>query len=236
MARRVKMGLAALLGLLALSGCGREEGPPNWLKEQELPQPQAAGNDPVIFVHGWHADATTWDIMLQHFRQAGFPDAQLFNWAYDVSQSNARTAEQLRELVDRVLRQTGAQRVDLVTHSMGGLSSRYYLKFLGGTAKVDSWVSIAGPNHGTFLSNYCASVACGEMRLNSTFLSNLNAGDETPGNVRYGTWRSPCDEAINPDSSVPLTGAMNVQTSCLSHSGLHDDGRVFAQVLAFITK
>jgi triacylglycerol lipase len=35
------------------------------------------------------------------------------------------------------------------------------------------------------------------MRIGSKFLGKLNAGDETPGAVNYGTWWSPCDEIIN---------------------------------------
>jgi hypothetical protein len=58
------------------------------------------------------------------------------------------------------------------------------------------------------------------VRIGSTFLNDLNAGDETPGTVKWWTWWSPCDEVINPDSSVALTGATNTQTACLSHSAL----------------
>ena len=47
------------------------------------------------------------------------------------------------------------------------------------------------------------------MRPGSTFLTRPNAGDETPGTPNYGTWWSPCDEVINPDSSVALSGATN---------------------------
>lgn len=229
-------GLAALTALTLLSACGREKIPPELLQGQEQTQERQGSRDPVLFVHGWNGEGRTWDAMLTNFRRAGWSDAQLFNWGYDSSQSNARTAQQIAEKVEQILRVTGAQKVDIVTHSMGGLSSRYYLKFLGGATKVDAWVSLAGPNHGTYTSNLCGSAACGEMRLGSPFIATLNAGDETPGKVRYATWRSACDVVINPDSSVALAGAANVETDCLTHENITKDGRVFSQVLAFITQ
>jgi hypothetical protein len=53
-------------------------------------------------------------------------------------------------------------------------------------------------------------VSCREMLPGSSFLRALNSGDETP--VRYGTLWSPCDEIINPDTSVILSGATNART------------------------
>ncbi len=72
------------------------------------------------------------------------------------------------------------------------------------------------------------------MRIGSSFLAALNAGDETPGAVSYGTWWSPCDEIINPDSSVALSGAANTQTACLGHSDLYADAAVYGQVREFV--
>jgi triacylglycerol lipase len=72
------------------------------------------------------------------------------------------------------------------------------------------------------------------MRVGSTFLKELNAGDETPGTVNYGTWWSPCDEIINPDSSVALSGATNTQTACISHTALTTDETVYQQVREFV--
>jgi triacylglycerol lipase len=144
------------------------------------------------------------------------------------------TAGQVRDKVDQILAATGAAKVDVITHSMGGLSSRYYVKNLGGDLKVDEWVSLGGPNHGTDTANFCWDTSCGEMRVGSSFLTALNAGDETPGAVRYGTWWSPCDNVINPDSSVALSGASNTRTACLGHSALYEDATVFGQVRDFV--
>lgn len=59
------------------------------------------------------------------------------------------SAAQLSGFVDRVLSATGAGQVDLVGHSQGGMMPRYYLKFLGGAAKVHTLVGPAPSNHGT---------------------------------------------------------------------------------------
>lgn len=196
--------------------------------------PPTVAHDPILFVHGWNSSGTTWTTMIAAFKAAGWSDAELNNWSYNYSQSNATTASQLATKVDQILAATGATKVDLISHSMGGLSTRYFVKFLGGDAKVDDWVSLGGPNHGTDTANFCFDTSCGEMRVGSSFLANLNAGDETPGSVNYRTWWSGCDEVINPDSSVALSGATNTQTACLSHSALHEDPTVFAQVRDFV--
>ena len=68
----------------------------------------------------------------------------------------------------------------------------------------------------------------------SIFLSQLNSGDETPGDARYGTWWSPCDEVINPDSSILLSGATNTRTACILHSGYYGSSTVYGQVRNFV--
>jgi triacylglycerol lipase len=191
---------------------------------------------PILFVHGWSGSSSTWDTMIGRFKAAGYTDAELFNWTYDWRQSNATTAAQVAAKVDEIRAQTGWARIDVITHSMGGLPSRYYLRNLGGHAAVDEWVSLGGPNHGTEVAHLCFDVSCFEMRTGSAFLNDLNAGDETPfsDQVRYGTWWSPCDEAINPDQSTVLDGATNTQTPCMTHGWLHQSPSVFGQVAAFV--
>ncbi|MFI6108438.1 esterase/lipase family protein [Streptomyces sp. NPDC051310] len=185
---------------------------------------------PVLFVHGYNGAASNWDTMAGRFRNDGWPASHLDRWQYDSRQSNATTAQQLAAEVDRLLAATGASKVDVVTHSMGGLSSRHYAKHLGGSEKIDAWVSLAGPNHGTDAADSCFDASCHDMRFGSDFLTALNSGDETPGSPRYATWWSPCDTFINPDSSVSVSGAANRQTACIGHSTFLTDATVYAQV------
>ncbi len=219
-----------LLALVALTGCDAADR----LSGLGARRNVVPAKNPIIFVHGWNGSSTSWNGMITKFKADGWTAAELHTFSYTSSQSNATIASKLSAKVDSVLLATGATRVDVVTHSMGGLSSRYYSKNLGGTGKIDAWVSLGGPNHGTQWAYGCFQTSCIEMRPGSAFLKSLNATDETPGAVRYGTWWSPCDEVINPDSSVPLIGAQNTQTACIPHSGFFNDATVYTQVRDFV--
>jgi triacylglycerol lipase len=194
----------------------------------------AQAHTPILFVHGWSESSSLWTTMIGRFEKDGWSKAELTNWTYNTSQSNATTAKEVATKVSEIKSKTGAAKVDLVTHSMGALSTRYYIKNLGGESTIESWVSLGGPNHGTSTANFCTQTSCVEMRVGSSFLTALNAGDETPGSVRYATWWSPCDEIINPHESVILTGATNTQTECMTHVALTTNEKVYQQVREFV--
>jgi triacylglycerol lipase len=203
------------------------------------PEPRAIvlteTRNPILFVHGWNSSGAAWFTMIDRFKVDGYGDQELFNWTYYSAQSNKVTAQQLSAKVDSILGVTGASKVDIVTHSMGALSTRYYIKNLSGGSKVDDFVSLGGPNHGTNTAFFCAQTACVEMRPNSSFLNALNKKDETPGRIiSYGTWWSACDEVINPQRSTILNGATNTQTACIRHSDLHEDVTVYGLVKAWV--
>jgi triacylglycerol lipase len=213
--RRPAVLLAVLLPLLALLA---------------PPSSAATAKRPILFVHGWNSSASVWDTMVSSFKKNGYTDAELHRWSYNTSQSNVLTADEVAARVDDIRAASGWDKVDVIAHSMGSLSSRYYLKNLGGDRKVDDWVSLGGPNHGTDTANFCGQTSCVQMRLGSDFLAALNSGDESPGAPTYSTWWSPCDTVINPDSSVSVEGATNTRTACISHSALTTDSKVFSAV------
>jgi triacylglycerol lipase len=236
---RAAARVAALLALLSVAACSDSAydllGPtaPEYAKggggHGKPPKPVPLHN-PILFVHGWNASSSTWSTMVSRFKADGWTSAELVNWSYNFRQSNATTASQIEQKVDSMLRVTGATKVDIVTHSMGALSARYYVRNLSGDGKVDALVTLGGANHGTATANLCFDTSCFEMRPNSTFINALNADDETWGTPRYATWWSDCDEVISPHSSALLAGATNTQTACISHSQLHEDAGVYRQV------
>ncbi|GAA2479358.1 triacylglycerol lipase [Streptomyces longisporus] len=198
---------------------------------------RAATHDPIVFVHGLSGDASSWNDWVADFEADGYSSSELYAWSYDWGQSNATTAQQLATEVKNVLAKTGASKVDIVAHSMGVLSSRYYLKNLGGTAYVDDFVSVAGVNHGTSVASWCAWLytSCKEMQTGSSYLTALNSGDETPGAVSYASYWSDCDAAVVPNSSALLNGATNVDAGCISHTDMNNDHGVYEQVRAFVS-
>ena len=207
--------------LLTPSGAGRDVVPP--------PPPP---HYPIIFVHGFNASAATWLTMVGRFKTDGYTDQELVNFSYDYRLSNATTAQTIARKVDSVLLATGAHHVDIITHSMGALSARYYVRNLlpVGDRRVDAVVNLGGTNHGTITAFGCTPISCTEMRPYSTFVTKLNATDETWGTPRYATWWSGCDEVIYPQTSAKLSGAVNTQTACLKHSDLHENFTVYTQV------
>jgi triacylglycerol esterase/lipase EstA (alpha/beta hydrolase family) len=164
------------------------------------------------------------------------------------TQDIAVTAQALNAFADQVRSQTGAARVDLVGHSQGGLVARHYVRFLGGASEVDSVVSLGAPQYGTAVANVaklfglgnCVGiVSCQQMAIGSSYLANLNAGDDTVGNVRYTNIVSANDAIVVPHTTGWLANDGNnanvrVQSPCflrvVGHVGLATDGTVYSGI------
>src|ERR1051325_5947724 len=112
--------------------------------------------EPILFVHGYLESASLWNTMIGRFEKDGYPKSYLSAYTYNTSQSNKVDAEkEVKSHVESLLKATGASKVDIIAHSMGSLNTRWYIKFDGGESKVDDWVSLGGPNHGTETANFC---------------------------------------------------------------------------------
>ena len=237
MRRSVRMAAAAVIAATAWA-CTEVSSPGNdALAGCETPGTSGTvTHDPILFVHGYAGNGANWQDMKARFLADGWQPNELYSCNYSFTASNAVSASEIGEQVDAIMQLTGASRVDIVAFSIGSVSSRYYMKNLGGLSKIDAWVSLAGPNHGTDAVeiNSCSFTPCREIAPGSAFLADLNAGDETPGLARYATWRSPCDTTINPDESVILLGATNSTTACIGHLQMLTDPNVYAQVRGFV--
>jgi len=148
-----------------------------------------AGREPVILVHGWAGSSTDMSALRDAFTAAGYP-------AYVVQlpgQNNVVNANTIADLVHTARAQTGAAKVHLVGHSMGGLSTRWYIKRLGGAAEVHTYVSMGSAQYGYLPACLLGEQDGGQMCPFNPFLWALDEGDDTPGDVAYTTIRSTKD-------------------------------------------
>jgi triacylglycerol lipase len=199
------------------------------------PSANAATTTPVVFVHGYTGSASNWVTAMSVFRTAGWSSSNLFAYEYNSYGNNVTNAQGLASFVDQVKARTGADKVAIVNHSMGGLVSQYYLKVLNGHNNVSHLASIAGANHGTTAAGAClVYVTCQQMYPGSSFIAQITAGDETPGATRYATWYSPCDGIILPYSSTRLDGATNNLELCTTHIGFLADLSVLREIANYV--
>src|SRR3954449_4556761 len=177
-------------------------------------KPTAAHPAPVVLVHGtFEGAADNWATASPKFKAAGYCVFAL-DYGNRATGDIAASGGQLERFVDAVLAVTGARKVSMVGHSQGGMMPRYYLKFLGGLDKVDDLVGLVPSNHGTQdtgpgnpLTQAAFGVvcpACVQQTAGSPFLTNLNAGDETPGHVSYTQITTRYDEVVTPYLSAYL--------------------------------
>ncbi|MGW6923810.1 lipase family alpha/beta hydrolase [Streptomyces sp. NPDC054950] len=192
-------------------------------------KPSAAHPRPVVLVHGTFGNSVdNWLGLAPYLTVRGYcvfsvdygqlPGVPLFNGLGPIDKS----AAQLSTFVDKVLAATGAAEADLVGHSQGGMMPRYYLKFLGGAAKVNALVGIAPDNHGTTLSGLAnllpyfpgaedllsaATPGLADQVAGSAFLTKLNAGGDTVAGVRYTVIATKHDEVVTPWRTQYLSGS-----------------------------
>ncbi|MFF4244199.1 esterase/lipase family protein [Streptomyces sp. NPDC001822] len=190
---------------------------------------------PVVFVHGYTGSASNWVTAMGVFQLNGWSSSRLFAYEYNSYGNNITNAQGLASFVNNVKSRTGASKVAIVNHSMGGLVSQYYLKVLGGNSSVSHLASIAGANHGTTFASACLIyTTCQQMYPGSSFISQISSGDETPGDTRYATWYSACDGVILPYTSTRLSGATNNLVACQTHIGFLADTIVLGQIARFV--
>lgn len=89
-----------------------------------------------------------------HLEAQGFT---VFHPNQDFAGPVALRSEQLKQRVEEVLAQTGAAKVHIIAHSMGGLDARHMIVDLGMAEKVASLTTIGTPHRGTILADHVLS-------------------------------------------------------------------------------
>ena len=155
------------------------------------------------------------------------------------------SATEVAAFVDDVLALTGADAVDVVAFSQGGLVLRTALRLDGLAGRVGTAVLIAPTFHGTtsaLLARVPGSAcpACADQAAGSALLADLASGGDLDGDVRYATIASRDDTVVTPVEAQSPVGpadrvtSLIVQDECpsvrLDHLALPGDARVIGWV------
>lgn len=177
---------------------------------------------PVLFVHGSGLSSSSWGAMIAAFLKNGYPRKYLS--AIDLlprDGDNITAARYISGQAKKLLKQSqsvyqqkncpgaGPVKIDIVSHSMGAVSSRWYVtKIAPQTVRI--FISLAGSNHGT--NALCGRAGKGDQQMcpafardtaASSFQIQLNGSlqepiDETP----YGLGADPASvQSVKPDAN-----------------------------------
>ncbi|MQA32386.1 lipase family alpha/beta hydrolase [Modestobacter roseus] len=198
---------------------------------------------PVLLVPGYGGSTESLRPLAEQLTAAG-RDATVVEVPDGGTGDLRGSAEALGDAVDAALDRTGAESVDVVGYSAGGVIARLWAAD-GGAAQARRVVTLGSPHHGTTVADLARSfvpaecgVGCQQLTTDSDLLAGLNAGDETPAGPSWVSIWSTVDQTVTPPASAELAGALElpVQSVCadsdVSHGQLPTDPLVQAMVLA----
>ncbi|HEY6738137.1 MAG TPA: alpha/beta fold hydrolase [Actinopolymorphaceae bacterium] len=168
----VFLTLLGLVALLPSAGASRAEA-----------SARPTDTRPVLLVHGWLGSPHDFTAMKHALAESGRPVYTI----HLLGQENVSNAHAIADRVDRIAAEHDGSKVDLVGHSMGGLSTRYYVARLGGSEHVHGYVSMGTSHYGYEGACALPELLGGQMCPDSRFLTELDRGDDTPGSVAYTT-------------------------------------------------
>ena len=154
----------------------------------------------------------------------------------------AQNAAILGEYIEQVKKKTGAQQVDLIGHSMGGMISRYYIDRVMGDRDIAQLIMLGTPSSGTdcavlpsALGFYLPTV----LEIRTSYMSGIFNRQIThrggvpfsavAGTLIQNSLGSPCTEVPN-DSVVSVKSVSAIQLNYEEISLLHTELNTSEQV------
>jgi pimeloyl-ACP methyl ester carboxylesterase len=105
-------------------------------------------------------------------RRRGFGVVHAVN--YSVFTDDIRTAaHRLHRHVEQLCELAGVDRIHIVGHSLGGMIARYYVQRMGGSATVDTLVTLGSPHGGTLAAHLLPTPLARQLRPGSDVIAEL---------------------------------------------------------------
>ena len=191
---------------------------------------------PVLLVHGFGHNRSGWFGLDRALRRAGFTSTHTMNYTAGRA-SVPELAAKLAGRVEEIRRLTGAEKVHVVGHSLGGVLLRWYVQEMGGDQTVDAAITIASPHEGAIGALFAPGRTARDLRPGSLVMRRLAAGAKVRA-VRWVALYSNLDAVVQPATSAmlraPKLHATNVLVKDHGHVSIMLSSRTIASVIAHL--
>ncbi len=193
-----------------------------------LSAPQTARRTPVLLVHGFLCNHRIWDAMTRRLHQAGH--AVLTVDLEPVFAPIESYAALIQQAVAQLCQQTGATKVALVGHSMGGLAIRAWLRAYG-SERANRVITLGTPHTGTQILRRSRSSNGQQMMGHSAWLQALEQSETGATRSLIRIALTPQDHIVYPQREQVLAGVPVTVFDGLGHVELSSHPAVIDWVL-----
>lgn len=199
----VILGFLVVSGPFVVHGSSREEATPfpslpekmrptdDYWKPTDIERP---GEEPVLLYTAWGSSTA------HYLKRIGYSESEIYRIDLALFQGwGTQSPRDYVDNLDRTVREIHREhnsKVDIIAHSLGGLTARWYIEEEDGAQYVDDLVTLAAPNQGSdvFYGLYVFPAAR-DMVPYSSFLEQLNSSPLAK-NVEYTAVWSDVDEVF----------------------------------------
>ena len=195
---------------------------------------------PLLLLHGYGCNSGYWARLTPMLDAAHISHASI-----DMEPLLAGIDDfvpQVARAIDSLCAASGAARVIVVGHSMGGLVARAYLR-AHGDARIAHVFTLGTPHHGTALAERAPGANALQMRrwdrnaaAGVAWLETLAASESPRTRALLTSIYTHHDNIVSPQSSSWLPGARNIDIGGVGHVALGSNSRVLRRLLDEIVK
>jgi len=196
----------------------------------ERPIVNDAARPAVLLVHGYMCNRASW----RHWAREGLPaDWNVATISLEpVYALVEEYADALHRAIEDLRASSGAERVTLVCHSMGGLAARAYLRAKGHDA-VARVITICTPHHGTVFARFAHGENTRQMRRACDYVRRLAESDEPVEFICFATQH---DNLVVPRDSQVLACAEAVWFEKIGHLAMAASDEVLAKLVEVVER
>ena len=200
-----------------------------WLMPAEPIGPKTG--TPILLVHGYVSNRGMFWRMRKRLATAGLGPVYTVSLRPMLG-SIDKMMPVLAARIEEICTETGAEKVNIVAHSMGGLVTRAYLVAHADEGRVARLITIGSPHQGTQMATFGLGRCVQEMRPDSARLKALVI-DETalpkPPTLSIYTLN---DDLVYPAESSRLDWAENLPMAGIGHVSLLSSKPVMQRIIA----